>query len=294
MLTKEMRKEAAKVTATRAVSMEFPELRIVRREAVLPHEKVDTARQIRLIDRLSRDGVLKNPPIVARLGSTRRHLLLDGANRVSALYYLNAPHLLVQVEEYDDPNLVLSHWNHVVRDLEAKTLVDMIQNIHGVYTLESQNREDPMEDDRMHLCTVVLGEQRVFHVFGGRDVFDRIHFLRKITELYYHGEARIDRVNHEELDVIRKHHSNFGALICYRDFTKDEVREAAEHGCRLPSGLTRFLLPRRVLGFNFSVEILRSNLSLEEKQHRLEEAIQKKVNEKLIRYYGEPTFVFDD
>jgi hypothetical protein len=140
----------------------------------------------------------------------------------------------------------------------------------------------------------VFGEQGAFHVFGGRDIFERIHLLRKITALYYHGEARIDRVNHEELDVLRNHHSNFGALIRFRDFTKDEVREAAENGCRMPSGLTRFLLPRRVLGFNFSVELLRSELPLEEKQRRLEQAIQKKVTEKQIRFYGEPTFVFDD
>jgi hypothetical protein len=274
--------------------MEFPELRIVPIEDVLPHEKMDTARQVRLIERFSRDGVLKNPPIVARWGNSRRSLLLDGANRVSALYTLSAPHVLVQVEQYDDPNLVLSHWNHVVRDLEAKTLIEMIGSIRNVNILESQNRDEPMDDGRRHLCTVLLGERRVFHVLGGRDVFDGIQILRKITAIYYHGEARIDRVNHEDLDVLRNHHPNFGALIRYRDFNKDEVREAAENGCRLPSGLTRFLLPRRVLGFNFSVELLRSELPLEEKERRLEEAIQKKVKDKQIRFYSEPTFVFDD
>jgi hypothetical protein len=274
--------------------MEFPELRIVPIEDVLPHEKMDTARQIRLIERLSKDGVLRNPPIVARLGGTRRLILLDGANRVSALYTLSAPHLLVQVEEYDNPNLLLSHWNHVVRDHEAKTLIDLIESIRGVTIIESQNREEPIGDGRQHICTVVLGEQRAFHVVGGGDVFDRIHLLRKITALYYHGEARIDRVNHEELDVLRKHHPNFGALIRYRDLTKDDVREAAVNGCRLPSGLTRFLLPRRVLGFNFSVELLRSKLPLEEKERRLERAIHKKVTDKRIRFYSESTFVFDD
>jgi hypothetical protein len=291
MLIEELRNETA---TERAASMEFPELRIVPIEDVLPHEKMDTARQIRLIDRLSKDGVLKNPPVVARLGSARRSLLLDGANRVSALYYLNAPHILVQVEHYDDPNLVLSHWNHVVRDAEADTLIDMIRSIRGAHILESQTRENPTGDDRQHLCTVVLGDKRAFHVLGGWDFLDRIQILRKITALYYHGEARIDRVNHEELDVLRNHHPNFGALIRYRDFTKDEVREAAENGYRLPSGLTRFLLPRRVLGFNFSVELMRSELPLKEKQRRLEQAIQKKVTEKQIRFYSEPTFIFDD
>lgn len=274
--------------------MKFPILRIVQREDVLLHEEMDEARRNRLIDRLTLDGVLKNPPIVARLNEPHRYLLLDGANRVSALDCLNAPHLLVQVENYDDPNLVLSHWNHVLRDLEAKTILGMIQSIPGIFLVQTRAPESSGKEDRHQLLSVVLDEGRTFQVFGGRDVIERVRFLQKISELYYHGEAWIDRVSHDELVVLKNHHPNFGALISYRDFAKDEIRTAAEKGCRLPSGLTRFLMPRRVLGFNFSVELLRSDLPLEDKQHRLEESIQKKVNEKQIRYYGEPTYIFDD
>ena len=103
---------------------EFPDLRIVPAREILFHEEVDLIRVADLLDRIPAENVLKNPPIVASLESSDRLLLLDGANRVSALMILEIPHLLVQVERLDDPRLGISHWNHVIRDLETDTLVE--------------------------------------------------------------------------------------------------------------------------------------------------------------------------
>ena len=63
----------------------FPDLRIVPVSDLLLHEDVDLERVARLLDRLSADGILRNPPIVASLDGSDRYLLLDGANRVSAI-----------------------------------------------------------------------------------------------------------------------------------------------------------------------------------------------------------------
>ena len=51
------------------------------------------------------------PPIVAELPEGDRFLLLDGANRVSAIENLDIPHILVQVERYSNPSLQFRHWN---------------------------------------------------------------------------------------------------------------------------------------------------------------------------------------
>ena len=104
----------------------------------------------------------------------------------------------------------------------------------------------------------------------------------------------MDRVNHEDVESLRSHHSHFGALVSFPDFSKEEVRAVAEVGGRLPSGLTRVLVPRRVLGFNLQLPLLKSHLPLEEKRRWLAEEIQHKVAEHKVRYYQEPTFVFDD
>lgn len=272
----------------------FPELRIARREDLLLHEDTDTGRQIALVNRLAGDGVLRNPPVVARLRTSHQLLLLDGANRVAALDCLEIPHVLVQVEEYDDPALVLSHWNHVVRDTEAGTILDMLKTVPGLVVVERPSLEETSDFEPRQLCTLAFGEKRSFQVLGGLDISERVRQLGRICNLYYHGIARIDRVGHVDLETLEKQHRHFGALIVYRDFTKSEIRQAAEAGNRLPSGLTRFLLPRRVLGFNIPLDLLKSGASMEEKQRRLEEILRHKVAERKVRYYEEPAFIFDD
>ena len=83
-------------------------------------------------------------------------------------------------------------------------------------------------------------------------------------------------------------------LVVFPDLDKDDVRAVAESGQKLPSGITRILVPRRVLGFNLRLPLLKSSLPLAEKRGWLVDEIQHKVSEHRVRYYQEPTFVFDD
>lgn len=273
---------------TRVSSGGFPDLRIVPVSDLLLHEDVDLERVARLLDRLSADGILRNPPIVASLPGSDRYLLLDGANRVSALENLDIPHLLVQVEPYDNAELEIRHWNHVVRDIEANKLVEYARSISGVDMVEG---EAPVEG---HLASFVTDDDEALHLVTSAPMNERMKHLRAIVDVYYKGEARLDRVNHADVATLREQHPHFGALVTFPDFTKEDVRAVAEAGYRLPSGVTRILVPRRVLGFNLRLPLLRSNLPLEEKRRWLAEEIQHKVSQHKVRYYQEPTVVFDD
>lgn len=266
----------------------FPDLRIVPITDLLLHEEVDLERVARLLDRLSADGILRNPPIVASLPGSDRYLLLDGANRVSALENLDIEHLLVQVEPFDNPALEIGHWNHVVRDIEAKGLVDHARSITG---LEVRTGDEPPEG---HLASFVTDDDETMHLVTDAPWAERVQHLRSIVDIYYKGEARMDRVNHSDVATLRSQHPHFGALVMFPDFAKEDVRAVAESGDRLPSGVTRILVPRRVLGFDLRLPLLKSSLPLEEKRRWLAEEIQHKVSEHRVRYYQEPTFVFDD
>ena len=271
----------------------FPDLRIVPVKNLLLHEDVDLDRVARLIDRLSADGILKNPPIVASLPCSDRYLLLDGANRASAIQNLDIPHLLVQVESFDNPELEVRHWNHVVRDIEARALIEKASELPGV-RLQNGRPDDPVRNEAGFLASFLTTKSEAVHLMGSDSLEVRVRHLRSFVDVYYRGEARMDRVNHEDVESLRSHHSHFGALVSFPDFSKEEVRAVAEVGGRLPSGLTRVLVPRRVLGFNLQLPLLKSHLPLEEKRRWLAEEIQHKVAEHKVRYYQEPTFVFDD
>lgn len=271
----------------------FPDLRIVPVADLLLHERVDLERVTRLIDRLSADGILKNPPVVASLEGSDRFLLLDGANRVSAIQNLDIPHLIVQVEPFENPSLEILHWNHVVRDIEARRLLEQAPQLPGV-TARKGNLGDGASGDESFLASIITGQGEALHLFATGPLEQRVRNLHAMVDVYYQGEARMDRVNHADIGVLKQHHPHFGALVSYLDFPKRDVRAVAERGFLLPSGVTRILVPRRVLGFNLRLPLLKSSLPLEEKRRWLRDEIHHKVAEHKVRYYQEPTFVFDD
>ena len=267
----------------------FPDLRIVSVSDLLLHEEVDLERVARLIDRLSADGILRNPPIVASLPGSERFLLLDGANRVSALQNLDIPHLLVQVESIEDPALEVRHWNHVVRDIEARELEEYARGTAGIELVENANEGDPD-----YLGSILTTDSKSLHLRAPGSMKDRVRHLRAMVDVYYSREARMDRVNHSDIASLKEQHPHFGAVVMFPNFSKDVLCAIAEAGDRLPSGVTRILVPRRVLGFNVRLPLLKSSLPLEEKRRWLADQIQHKVSEHKVRYYQEPTFVFDD
>ena len=268
----------------------FPDLRIVAVSDLLLHEEVDLERVARLLDRLSADGILRNPPVVASLPGSERYLVLDGANRVSAIQNLEIPHVLVQVERFEGTELQVSHWNHVIRDLEVSErarAIDGVETITG--DLEEAYRENPG-----FLCSIVTRDGHASHLSGPGNLSERVSRLKAICDIYYRRDARMDRVNHADLEALRHHHMHFGALVLFPDFAKEEVRAVAEADERLPAGVTRILVPRRVLEFNLQLALLKSSLPLIDKRRWLTEEIHHRVTGNKVRYYQEPTFVFDD
>jgi hypothetical protein len=271
----------------------FPDLRIVPVADLLLHERVDLERVTRLIDRLSADGILKNPPVVASLEGSERFLLLDGANRVSAIQNLDIPHLIVQVEPFENPSLEVRHWNHVVRDIEAHRLLEQASGLPGITAKKGSPGDDASRSPSL-LASIITGEEEALHLFSSGPLEERVQNLHAMVDVYYRGDARMDRVNHADVAVLMKQHPHFGALVSYLDIPKPDVRAVAEGGFLLPSGVTRILVPRRVLGFNLRLPLLKSSLPLEEKRRWLQDEIHHKVAEHKVRYYQEPTFVFDD
>ncbi len=255
------------------------------------HEEVDLARVAALIERLSTDGILRNPPIVARLPG-RERLLLDGANRIEALSRMGIPHALVQTEEFDDPHLGLAHWNHVIRAKEAAALVERPPAL-----LKARGAEPPADETERNLLPICRlfrpsGEEVVF--VAPSDASVRSAALRAISSRCAHPRARLARIAHRDLDQVRLAYPNFGGLLEYSEVSRAELRRMADAGERLPSGITRFVVPRRVLGFDLPLSFLATNLPLSEKRRRLDALVSERFDSGRVRYYAEPVFVFDD
>lgn len=251
------------------------------------HEEVDLARVAALVERLAGDRFLKHPPIVARLPGADR-LLLDGANRIEALRRMGIRHALVQTEDFDDPRLRLSRWHHVIRTRDAAALLR--RPPAGLRKLEGPEAGAGLRA----ICTLVLPDGRATRFLGPGEFAARAAALREVAARHTHPRARLSRIAHRNLDQLRERHPEFGGLIVYAGVSKDEVLGIAAAGERLPSGITRFLVPRRVLGFNLPLAFLEMDLPLPLKRTRLAGMVAERFDSGSVRYYAEPAFVFDD
>ena len=267
----------------------IPILEVLPVQDILFHEEVDLARVAALIERLSADGFLRNPPIVACLPGGRR-LLLDGANRMEALMRMGIRHALVQTETFGDSALGLSHWNHVIRAREAAAI--LADPPTGLRRSGPQEAQDTISDRPVCRLWLPNGDQTDFQAPPGP--LPRAAALREFCARYTHPRARLARIAHRDLDQVRSAYPEFGAILEYPDVSKEQVIAIAEAGERLPSGITRFLVPRRVLGFNLPLSFLEMNLPLNEKRRRLENLVSDRFDSGRVRYYAEPAFVFDD
>src|SRR5689334_23478622 len=94
--------------------LDIPDLWLLPAESLVLHEHADEKRVARLEARLRTDGFLKNPPIVAPIPGTNRYVVLDGANRTTAISRIGCPHVLVQLVDYKSGHVQLQTWHHLI------------------------------------------------------------------------------------------------------------------------------------------------------------------------------------
>lgn len=278
---------------------ELPTLEVVSGKNLILHEDPDDERLLNLVDRLGADGILKNPPIAARIGNKKRYVILDGANRVTALSKLGFRHFLVQVVDFEDALLKLHCWNHAIEKLTPDYFEKNIRKIRGVEIIKFNRNNRPAADlpdfslDDKSFCHFSFKNGRGFYVRGDGSILHRIDQLRNIADLYIHQPV-YDRVSYSNRNHLEKHYPQFSALLTYRRIEKDDFLKFIESNKKLPAGITRVFLPKRALGLNTPLEFLKSELTLDEKNRWLDEMITRRVRDKSIRFYREPTFVFDE
>ncbi len=264
-----------------------PELEVVSADTIMFHEQPDKNISARLIGKIARDGFLKNPPIVGKTAAGQ-YILLDGANRTSALIQMEIEHVCVQTVNLDDPHLDISAWSHAVEHPIRRQLEQSLEK-QGIDYMER-----PVDDQKSDsLVEILFRDGTGLAVPPCASSADNVSLLHSITRLYLH-QGRMDRVSYYNLDDLIRNYQDFSALFIYSEIEKSDLVNIARSREKMPSGLTRILLPKRALHFNMPLEILSSPESLKHKNDWLKNDIAKRIRAKSIRFYREPTFVFDD
>jgi hypothetical protein len=275
----------------------LPTLRIVPSPALVPHEWHDDQRSKPLIERLRASGVLRNPPIVTPLADgSGRYMVLDGANRTSALNHMGIPHALVQVVEADDPGLDLHTWNHVLWDWDAAEFLGALRQMPDV-KLKDIDPTVKRPQSRWPVKTLVWVQTPDNKAYIARslpgDLASRARSLNKIAESYA-KKASLDRTTAQQVSEVNGKYETLTAIVVYPPFTPQEVLQLCAQGVLLPPGITRFTVSPRALRVNYPLDELSSNKSIEEKNRALERWANERVARKGVRYYAEPTVLYDE
>ncbi len=266
----------------------LPDLRIVPRAQVHLHEDTDPTRVQRLVARLRTDGVLRNPPIAAPLPEGG-FVVLDGANRTSALLALEAPELLVQVIEYGDPAVRLDVWCHL---LAQPVDLPGLLRAQGLSIREvTPNVAAHRLSERTSACYVLTSS-------GTVEVPTSLHHplaaMLSVVVDAYKATNRIYRVMGADWEALREEYGFVAALVVFPTFTKRDIVDIARAPVKLPTGITRHLIPGRALRVNIPLDVLTTPGDIERKNRWMAEEIHRRLLENRVRYYPESSFLFDE
>ena len=275
----------------------MPKLHILPVDDLLRHEWHDDQRSKPLVERLRASGVLRNPPIVAPLGDgSSRYMVLDGANRTTALSLMGIPHCICQVVDAKDPGLELSTWNHVLWNWKSEKLLSALQSLDemSIKEIDSTVKRPQKRWPEKTLVWLQFPDGKAYIARSNPgDLSSRAKKLSEIAELYSR-EADLDRTTAQQISDVKGMYDKLCAVVVYPPFSVKDVLELTSKGVLLPPGVTRFSVSPRALRVNYPLEGLSSNKTLPEKNTDLESWIGERMARKGIRFYTESTVLFDE
>lgn len=273
---------------------EIPTLRILPLASLILHEDHDRQRTLPLVDRLRAQGILRNPPVVMPLGDgSGRYMVLDGANRVTALEEMEFPHIVAQVVDPEDPNVVLEVWNHLLWGMDPRELMLSVREVEGLKLMSIARGSDRREELDCMPLEIQLADAHGYLTCTTREGAEMAGYLHGIVDCYK-DKCFFDRTNQTDIEAFREIHSDLTALIIFPKFGVRMVLDLASQGNLLPTGITRFTVSPRALHLNYPLHELSSAKPLHYKESYLQRWIHDRVKHKNLRYYAEATFLFDE
>ena len=262
-----------------------PNLRVVRVDDVLPHEKGDIQRSQPLMERLRTAEVFTNPPVVAAVAG-ERYVLMDGSNRHISLKTLGYRHIIVQIAEYETEFVELGVWRHIVANWDAKRFLRTLDDIKHI--------DVSVGWDSQSVAQVLLRDGPVYSVKAHVDsLAERNATLRQVVESY-HKHATLYRTPLDDPGLIWSMFPSGVALVMFPHYQPQDIIDAALRTAYLPPGVSRHIIHGRALNINYPMKRLRTALPLATKNHELQEWLRARFAERGVRFYAESTYHFDE
>ncbi|MCA9726223.1 MAG: hypothetical protein KC729_00965 [Candidatus Eisenbacteria bacterium] len=276
-----------------------PTLRLVPTASVRFHEHPEHRRTEKLLRRLTEDRMLRNPPIVAELDGGQ-HLLLDGANRMSAFVELGLSHVPVQVVDYGDDDIQLRRWQHLLlegRALDLRAAYAKMPEIrfeqvpsHEIFRRLEAREVFAALVDESHTCWGVFPS-------NAEDRYDLRRMLDVLEDVVaaYEGRTQLERIKLADPSDIPEAIADLDhQVVLFPIFSKSELVQLVTQGLLIPTGITRHVIPGRALGLNVDLGFLTTMETDEEKLAHFRSYLDKIQLEGRIRFYQESVFILNE
>ncbi len=290
-------RQIVKAMSARRAS-ETLDLKVVSIGLVVPHEHIDMKRVSRLMERLEDDGRLMNPPLTTYWKG--RYVILDGATRYSSLKNLGYPHAIVQVVDKDQAGFQLHTWYHAISAEDKPEagqtfaeLAERLRRIEGIH-LSPLQHEDAQDALRRpgSLCYFSdrEGNLTLAEAVPGAP---KLQVMNGIVDAYNEWGI-VERTLLTDIDRLVAQFPKLVAVAIFPQFAPEEVFDAAAAGDLLPAGLTRFVIPGRILRLNADLERLKRDEPLAEKRAWFDNFLSSKLSRSRLRVYQEPVVLLDE
>ncbi len=110
----------------------------------------------------------------------------------------------------------------------------------------------------------------------------------------YNAWGRVERTLVTDIDRLQTQFPDLVAIAVFPQFAPSDVFDAAAAGNFLPAGLTRFVIPGRILRLNAELARLKVDEPLEDKRAWFEAFIASRLAKSRLRYYQEPVILLDE
>lgn len=274
------------------------DLEVVPIEQIVPHEHIDMKRVAKLVERLEEDGRLVNPPVTTFWKD--RYVILDGATRYSALRQLKYLYGIVQVVDKDQTGFQLHTWYHAIsaeqKPGKESTFEDLTSALQAVPGLQLK----PINPDEAQgallqpnsLCYFI---EREGHMLLAETLpgASKLAVMNGIVDTY-NAWGVVERTLLTDMDRLLAQFPQLVAVAVYPQFHPEDVFDAAADGNFLPAGLTRFVIPGRILRLNADLGRLKLDEPLAEKRAWFNEFLTSKMSRSRFRVYQEPVVLLDE
>lgn len=276
-----------------------PNLQLVAVGRIRFHEHPEHRRTLRLVERIKQQAVLRNPPIVAAMPDGN-YLLLDGANRVSALAEIGYSHVPVQVVKYGDPAVQLKGWHHLLIDGGSLGLRSVYEHLSDVRLQPVvQGQLSTLLELREVFAILVENDNSFWALFPEQaqeeiEIHHRIEVLEAVVSAY-EGQSQLERIklaNYSQLSEVIN--SVEHELILFPVLHKEELLHLAAQRIMIPTGLTRHVIPGRALGIDLDLSFITELETDAKKVSHFQQYIDQITIQGRIRFYEEPVFIMNE